>query len=146
MAITTIMKFLILLRFVLTGLLSIFLYRAYNIHIGPKSLPTFDFTFNWGSSLNNNLSNSDSIHPYKFENHDREIQNLLKQLKKPVKLHAPLEGIGFEYGVNSETFYSIIKYWKNDYLPRWSERLTFLNQFEQFQTQIQGYVLHRNII
>jgi juvenile hormone epoxide hydrolase len=50
----------------------------------------------------------------------------------------PLEGTAFEYGFNSKRLKEVLKYWRDQYLPKWSEREQFLNQYEQFTTQIQG--------
>lgn len=49
-----------------------------------------------------------------------------------------LEGTAFEYGFNSKRLSEVLSYWKGQYLPKWSEREAFLNQFPQFTTQIQG--------
>lgn len=50
----------------------------------------------------------------------------------------PLENTAFEYGFNSKRLKEVLKYWRDQYLPKWNEREKFLNQYEQFTTQIQG--------
>lgn len=56
--------------------------------------------------------------------------------------HAPLEGVGFEYGFNSDALNKVVTYWKNEYLPKWSEREAKINSFPHFTTQIQGLNIH----
>lgn len=60
------------------------------------------------------------------------------QLERPLKVHDPLEGIGFEYGFNSNELKKVVKYWLDDYLPNWNKREEFLKKFQHFQTEIQG--------
>ena len=54
----------------------------------------------------------------------------------------PLEGTAFEYGFNTKRLQEVVEYWKTSYIPKWTERLTFLNQFPHFKTQIQGLDIH----
>lgn len=50
----------------------------------------------------------------------------------------PLEGTAFEYGFNSKSLKDVLKYWKDQYLPKWSKREQFLNQYKHYTTDIQG--------
>ncbi|XP_055917182.1 juvenile hormone epoxide hydrolase 2-like [Eupeodes corollae] len=59
-----------------------------------------------------------------------------------VSLSKPLEDVNFEYGFNTNYLKSVLKYWKDDYLPRWREREIFIWQFPQYITHIQGLRLH----
>ncbi|XP_037941789.1 juvenile hormone epoxide hydrolase 1-like [Teleopsis dalmanni] len=70
------------------------------------------------------------------------IEDLKTQLNRPLKLHSPLEGIGFEYGFNSKYLEKVVKYWRDTYLPKWSEREKYLKKFPHFQTEIQGLKIH----
>lgn len=62
--------------------------------------------------------------------------------EKNVTLKQPLEGVNFEYGFNTDYLKDVLKYWKDDYLPRWREREIFIWQFPQYIIQIQGLRLH----
>lgn len=66
------------------------------------------------------------------------IADLNAQLERPLKVQEPLEGIGFEYGINSNELKKVVKYWRDSYLPNWNEREQFLKKFQHFQTEIQG--------
>lgn len=71
-----------------------------------------------------------------------QIDDLKADLSRPLNLHEPLEGAGFEYGFNSKKLKSVVKFWRDDYLTRWDKRQAFLNSFPQFKTQIQGLQIH----
>lgn len=52
----------------------------------------------------------------------------------------PLEGIGFEYGFNSEFLKKVREYWMNTY--NWREQEAYLNSFPHFKTNIAGLDIH----
>lgn len=70
------------------------------------------------------------------------ILKLKSRLEDAGPFTDPLEGIAFEYGFNTKRLQEIIKYWKDSYVPKWTERQDFLNQFSHFKTQIQGLNIH----
>uniref|UniRef100_T1GZZ4 Epoxide hydrolase n=1 Tax=Megaselia scalaris TaxID=36166 RepID=T1GZZ4_MEGSC len=70
------------------------------------------------------------------------ILDLKDHLSRPLKLAAPLEGVGFEYGINTNYLRTLVKYWRDDYLPRWTDRQNYLNSFPQYKTKIQGLDIH----
>lgn len=70
------------------------------------------------------------------------IEDLQKQLNRTIKLTEPLEGVQFEYGYNTEATGQVVKYWRETYLAKWSERQKFLNSLPQYTTEIQGYILY----
>lgn len=70
------------------------------------------------------------------------ISKLKSRLEDAGPFTEPLEGVAFEYGFNSNQLVKILNFWKGSYLPKWSERQSFLNQFPQFKTQIQGLNIH----
>lgn len=70
------------------------------------------------------------------------IKKLKSRLDDAGPFTAPLEGVAFEYGFNSNRLQEVLDYWKNSYLPKWTERQEFLNQIRQFKTQIQGLNVH----
>lgn len=70
------------------------------------------------------------------------IKKLKTRLDDAGPFTEPLEDVAFEYGFNSKRLQEVLDYWKNSYLPKWTERQEFLNQFPQFKTQIQGLNIH----
>lgn len=55
-----------------------------------------------------------------------------------MKAQAPLEGVGFQYGFNANELAKVVKYWRDTYLPKWSEREEYLKKLDHYQTEIQG--------
>lgn len=108
---------------------------------GPLSLPELDTDAFWGPGSKSVYSPSEQVVPFTVQYAQapgNPIAQLKKSLNKTLLLHPPLEGVGFEYGVNSRGLNTIVKDWRDEYLPRWEERESFLNQFPQFTTEIQG--------
>lgn len=70
------------------------------------------------------------------------IDKLKARLEDAGPFTDPLEEVAFEYGFNSKRLQEIISYWKNSYIPKWTERQEYLNQFNHFKTQIQGLNIH----
>ena len=129
-----------------------------------KNLPKPDFDLNefWGKGDVKEYKEDASIKPFKISfskevnfndgkfiiNADKR-RNFFKVINK-LKLSLddsgpftdPLEGVAFENGFNSKRLQEILNYWKNSYIPKWSERQEFLNQFRHFKTQIQGLNIH----
>lgn len=52
----------------------------------------------------------------------------------------PLDGIGFQYGFNTNYLNKILKFWKTEY--KWKVREEFLNKFAHFKTKISGLDIH----
>ncbi|TMW40264.1 hypothetical protein DOY81_014656, partial [Sarcophaga bullata] len=73
---------------------------------------------------------------------DKVIADLQKQLNRTLKLTEPLEGVQFEYGYNTDATAQVVKYWRETYLAKWSERQKFLNSLPQYTTEIQGLRIH----
>lgn len=72
------------------------------------------------------------------------IARLHAKLNESLPLHAPLEGMrhAHEYGLNPYTLRQLVDHWRDEYLPRWTERQAFLNSVPHFKTNIQGYILY----
>lgn len=66
------------------------------------------------------------------------IKRLTDKLDDAQTFTDPLDDTAFEYGFNTKRLKEVLSYWKGQYLPKWGEREAFLNQFQQFTTQIQG--------
>lgn len=107
----------------------------------PLPLPDLDTEAFWGPGSKSDHKPSEKIVPFTVlysKASGNPIQKLRNILNESLILQPPLEGVGFEYGVNSVGFVSIVQEWTDDYLPRWEEREKFLNQFPQFTTEVQG--------
>lgn len=128
-------KVLIVIAAVVAGLL----YNQYRTLSTPPELPQLDVTEFWGpAAAAANYKENTAAVPFSVETKPAVIEQLVERLRLPLDLPAPLEGVGFEYGINSKALEKIVRYWRDDYLPRWPARQKVLNQFAQFKTQIQG--------
>ncbi|CAH1396964.1 unnamed protein product [Nezara viridula] len=81
-----------------------------------------------------------TIKPFKISFQSSELKELKEKLDKPRSFTPPLEGIGFEYGINTDYLKDILQFWRTKY--NWTERETYLNSFPQFTTQIGGLNIH----
>lgn len=113
---------------------------AYTYYILTKPLPAPDLDFNeyWGRGDGIQYKVDTAIKPQEIYYEEATIDNLRSRLNESIKFHAPLEGINHEYGLNANKMVSFVKYWKDDYMNRWPERLAFLNSIPHFLTEIQG--------
>lgn len=119
------------------------LYSQYRSMSAPLPMPDLDFDAYWGPGLRADHKATKDIRSVEIRyltDAGKPIEKLQRKLNQSLVLHPPLEGVGFEYGVNTASFLDFVKYWRDDYLPRWEEREKFLNQFPHFTTEIQGYV------
>lgn len=107
----------------------------------PLPAPDLDYNQYWGRGEENQ-------HPYKEDQsikaqeifyEDATIDKLRARLNETIHFHAPLEGIDNEYGINANRMVSFIKYWKDNYMKRWPQRLEFLNSLPHYLTEIQGF-------
>lgn len=119
----------------LIGVISFYLYQSL---FAPVALPKIDVHKYWGPSSRANQVKSAEVQPFKIDYSTDVITKLRNRLAEPLNLVEPLEGVGFRYGFNKYKLEELIKYWRDDYLPRWNERQQFLNSFPQFTTTIQG--------
>ncbi|XP_075165248.1 juvenile hormone epoxide hydrolase 2 [Haematobia irritans] len=114
-------------------------YRLLKQHIPP---PKLDLNEYWGPGNGADYKEDTAVKAFDISTNPEIIKDLMNQLDRPLKLHEPLEGVAFEYGFNSNYLQKVIKYWRNEYLPKWSDRENFLKKFNHFQTQIQGLKIH----
>lgn len=128
---------------IITVLIAVVAYFTYQALFAPLSPPKFDTAKYWGpSSQASARANAKSeVKPFKIEYSTDVITKLRNRLSEPLNLVEPLENIGFRYGFNKYKLEELIKYWRDDYLPRWNQRQQFLNSLPQFTTTIQGFVL-----
>lgn len=111
-----------------------------NFWTKSNARPQFDVNEYWGPSKSRNVSVEDeTIRNFKIEYPQEKIIELKRKLSEKYEFSPPLEGTkGHEYGMNSNRLQEYIRYWRDDYLPRWDERLKLLNSLPHFKTNIQG--------
>lgn len=107
---------------------------------GSYPVPKIDTKQYWGPSNRKDKTDNPAVTPFKVDYSPEVINDLRRRLTESskVKLVEPLEGVGFRYGFHKSKISDVVKYWNDDYLPRWTERQDFLNKFPQFQTEVQG--------
>lgn len=135
------MKLCTQITLVLVALALGFGYKKYLDVCAPVPLPELDIDAYWGPGLKADHKPSTEVLQFKIQYAQapgNPVEALRRTLNKTLLLQPPLEGVGFEYGANSNGLADIIDEWRDDYLPRWEEREEFLNKFPQFTTEIQG--------
>lgn len=68
------------------------------------------------------------------------IEDLRYRLLNHRPFTPPLEGVGFDYGFNSDYLHSWVDYWANHY--DFQKREYVLNHYPQYITNIQGLNIH----
>lgn len=122
-------------------------YKQFNQLWGDLPAPSLDAQQWWGDEASPKdyaayLANSSEVVGNRLVYPESTIEDLRKQLNRTLRLTPPLEGVGFEYGFNTDYLKKLVEYWRDDYLPRWREREVFLWQFNHFTTEIQGLRMH----
>lgn len=119
------------------------IYRQYQILSEPKALPEFDIDAYWGPGEKPAVPR-EKIDPQisQLRAPPHKIDNLKYLLDRRLKLQPPLEGTGYEYGVNSGTLKGIISYWR-EYMERWLSREIFFNRLPHYLVEIQGQVCRK---
>lgn len=113
-------------------------YRKINEVTKPLKAPILNLDQYWGKGEKTAYDEDKSIKPQEVYYSDNTINSLTNKLNETLTLHYPLEGVKHEYGLNSYTLINLVEYWRNEYMPKWSERLELLNSVPHYQTQIQG--------
>lgn len=113
-------------------------YQKYASLTKPAVLPDFDLTTYWGrGTVDRHKDNNETV--LQGVRYGQEpIDELRHRLSGDLGLTAPLEGVNFEYGVNSEWLQEFVDYWRDDYLDRWLERELDFNYMPHYTTYIQG--------
>lgn len=117
-------------------------FQAYRDFSKPLPKPDLDLNEFWGKGDSKKYKEDKTIKPFKISYSAEVIKRLTDKLDDAKISTDSLEGTAFEYGFNSKRLSEVLNYWKGQYLPKWSEREAFLNQFPQFTTQIQGLNIH----
>lgn len=117
-----------------------FLFHQYDKFCSPIAPPQFSLTAYWGRGDAKDYNETDDIQLQKVVYFEEPLKALKKRLAKVGNFTESLEGVGFEYGVNSNKLKSFVEYWRDDYLPRWKwQREHKLNLLPHYLTKIQGY-------
>lgn len=108
-------------------------YDSYNI-------PQFDFDEYWGPGVKENYKRDKQIRRFKIEYPNQLIDNLNRKLSENYTFVLPLEDAASscEYGINSSSIATLVKYWRDSYLPKWDERLKYFNSFPNYMVEVQG--------
>lgn len=105
----------------------------------PKyDAPLMDPKERWGPYGSPEPGAQSAVKQFQIPNSPDEITRLRNRLSEPLQLAEPLEDVKFQYGFAKNKLEELIKYWRDDYLPKWDERVKFLNAIPQFTTEIQG--------
>lgn len=110
-----------------------------NLIVGAVSMiPHFDEE--WWGPVHKKLLNDTSIRPFHIEFDQMMISDLKYRLKKHRPFTPPLEGVGFDYGFNTDYLHGWVDYWANNYDFKYQEKV--LNHLPQYKTNIQGLDIH----
>ncbi|KAL4713752.1 hypothetical protein ACJJTC_004283 [Scirpophaga incertulas] len=102
-------------------------------------MPTLDQNEWWGPAELKTRQDK-TIRPFKVKFEEDMIKDLRSRLQNHRQFTPPLEGVGFEYGFNSNQLGNWIKYWAEQY--DFAQRENFLNKYPHFKTYIQGLDIH----
>jgi len=118
------------------------IYQGYVYISKSVELPQFDLNEYWGPGEKSKYTEDPSIISNKIFYPDEVIQDLSNQLNKTWMYQNPLEDVGFEYGFNTNKLKQVVTYWRDNYLPRWRQRESFLWSLPHLTTEIQGLRIH----
>ncbi|XP_055376707.1 juvenile hormone epoxide hydrolase 2-like [Condylostylus longicornis] len=128
---------------VVIGIIAALCHRFYINYFSSVDLPNFNYNEYWGKGDENFYKEDTSIKQFKIVFEDKVINDLKQQLNRDIEFLPSYEDHpSFQYGFNAAKLKDIIKYWRDDYIPRYKERQDFFNQFQHFTTQIQGLKIH----
>jgi len=127
---------------ILVVLLAAITYYGYHKIASPVPAPKLPVDKYWGPSGRKDRTDAAGVHLQKIQFPIEVINELRDHLNGTRQLHSPLEGVGFQYGFNKHKLEEILTYWKDDYLPRWTEREAYLNSLPHFLAEIQGLRIH----
>nr|XP_060610166.1 epoxide hydrolase 1 [Anolis sagrei ordinatus]XP_060610167.1 epoxide hydrolase 1 [Anolis sagrei ordinatus] len=93
----------------------------------------------WGKELKPDSEEDTTIHPFKVETSEADINYLHRRLEE-VRYTEPLEDSCFHYGFNVTYLKKVVSYWRNQF--DWKKQVEVLNKFPQFKTKIEGIDVH----
>ncbi|KAF2359695.1 Epoxide hydrolase N-terminal [Trinorchestia longiramus] len=101
-------------------------------------LPNLDPDPHWGPGPRR--PDDTKIRPFKIDIPVKDVDDLKTRLSLPPRFAPPLEGVNFNYGMDSTTMAVILQYWKDSY--DWKNREKKLNAFKHYKTRIEGLNIH----
>lgn len=115
------------------------IYQKFHNLTKPLKIPKLNQNEYWGigDEKTNNVEDT-KIRPKTIHYDISVINKLREKLNETIWLPDPLEGVKYEYGINTNELLEFVDYWRDDYLPRWSEREKLINTLPHFTTKIQG--------
>ncbi|XP_006278350.1 epoxide hydrolase 1 [Alligator mississippiensis] len=93
----------------------------------------------WGSGQKPDSEEDATVHPFKVETTDEELNDLFRRLDQ-ARFTEPLEDSCFYYGINSVYLRKVVSYWRNQF--NWKKQVEVLNKFPHFKTKIDGINVH----
>lgn len=125
------------LGFVLFSVLFAYGIQTYRKISKPLPVPELHLHKYWGPGKT--VADDAKIYPFTIDFSEEKVKALGLRLADTSGLVKPLEGVEFQYGFNHNKLKSVIDYWRDTYLAKWSTvNQKRLNQFPQFKTKIQG--------
>lgn len=130
-------------RLLLIGLSLGSAYIAYQIFSEPE-VPKIDPDQYWGPSALKSQKEDTSVRPFKVNVDEKVLTDLKNRLKLELttgnRLTKPYEGIGFEYGFNTEYLKTVGQHWLDKY--DWRQREKLINKYPHFKTKVEGLDIH----
>lgn len=103
------------------------------------SRPRLDLNTYWGPCKKEDAVKDESIRHFQIEYPTEQIDEIKRKLAEKYVFTAPMEDArDHEYGLDSNRLQEYIQYWRDEYMPKWDERLKMFNAFPHFKTNIQG--------
>ncbi|XP_031622654.1 juvenile hormone epoxide hydrolase-like [Contarinia nasturtii] len=121
---------------------AVFACIAYQILLSPLPPPKISTTKYWGPSSQANRVEKSEVKPFKINYSADVISKLSNRLSEPLNLVEPLKNVNFRYGFDKHKLEELVKYWRDEYLPKWDGRQKFFNALPQYTTKIQGLNIH----
>lgn len=120
-------------------LLSVVSAVFYNFWFKTYEIPKVNVREFWGRGSEVNYVENENIYRFQINYADQQIAELRRKLSENYTFTPSLDDAEpHEYGIDTEALQQLIAYWKNEYLPKWSDRLALLNSLPHYKTQIQG--------
>lgn len=112
----------------------------YNFLNKTYELPKFDENEYWGPGLKEKKYVPDkTVRSFAITYPKEQIDQLRQKLSENYPFTPALEGTELhENGMDAHHLERIVKYWRDEYMPKWIQRLKLFNSLPHFKTEIQG--------
>lgn len=120
-------------------LVSILATAFYKFWTKTYPVPNVDVAEYWGPDREEGHVTDKSVRSFRIEYPKERINELKEKLSVKCTFTPPFEGVApNSYGIDTNRLQELIKYWRDEYLPKWDDRLKLLNSLPHFKTNIQG--------